>query len=110
MIRRALTNLARKLIRRNGLHIVPMWVLMNLIEFQIVRHGIWFSYKFDTVLWYFPWKRKERNGYKYATILTNGCFNSLAEIDKFWEEYENAFHQRTSNIDNDNNNTPIDNF
>ena len=96
MIRKLLIRAARKLVHRNGLYVVPLYVIMNLYDFEITRKGVWSHWKGDTILYYFPW---QRNGFKYATILTNGCFNSLKELDKFWIEYEKAYRSADAQID-----------
>lgn len=40
------------------------------------------------VLWLWPWKRK--NNKKYLNIDCGGTFNSLEEIDAFWESWIDA--------------------
>jgi len=63
--------------------------------FQITKAGIWFYYKGDTVLWRWWWRRNSvqppnyivpQQG-KYVSTLCESCFNSLKEMDNFWDEY-----------------------
>ncbi len=55
--------------------------------------GVTFPWKSDTVIWLWPWHRKERKE-RFISIEFSGTgewgdavFNSLAEIDKNWKEY-----------------------
>jgi hypothetical protein len=45
---------------------------------QISRGVIWYTYKGDEICW---------NGKKYISLLCEGEFSSLEELDKFWEDY-----------------------
>jgi hypothetical protein len=57
--------------------------------------GIEFPYKGDEIIWLWPWRRENtRNGHhdtnKYVSIISEGYFNSLDEIDEFWNGFELA--------------------
>jgi hypothetical protein len=54
---------------------------------RINRWGISFEYKDEEVIWIWPWKRIYNRGCKFLGILSSGGFDSLIEIDKFWEDY-----------------------
>lgn len=51
---------------------------------QILEPVIWFDYKGDEICW---------NGNKFISLLCEGEFDSLEEMDKFWEDYWNAVIQ-----------------
>jgi len=66
--------------------------------FEITKSGIWFYYKGDIVLWRWWWRRNppqpknyimKQQG-KYVSTLCGSCFNSLKEMDNFWDEYFNT--------------------
>lgn len=46
----------------------------------ILNNIIWYEYKGDEVGW---------NGKKYISLLCEGEFSSLEELDLFWEGYAN---------------------
>jgi hypothetical protein len=50
----------------------------------ILEPVIWFDYKGDEICW---------NGNKFISLLCEGEFDSLEEMDKFWEDYWNAVIQ-----------------
>ncbi len=55
---------------------------------QLCVAGLWFPYKGDEVLWCWPWRRE--SGYRYISLMCEGGFNSLKDIDQFWIDYEKA--------------------
>ena len=76
------------------------WIFIVFDQF-----GIEFPYKGDIVIWLWPWRRKNtKTSYhdinKYVSILSEGYFDNLSEIDKFWEGFEEAC--RISAKDNTN--------
>lgn len=44
----------------------------------ILAPVIWYDYKGDEVCW---------NGKEYVSLLSEGGFDSLEELDEFWEDY-----------------------
>lgn len=51
---------------------------------DINNEVIWFSYKGDEICW---------NGKKYVSLLCEGEFDSLEEMDGFWVDYFNALRE-----------------
>jgi hypothetical protein len=47
----------------------------------ILQPVIWYEYKGDEICW---------NGEKFVSFCCEGEFDSLEEIDKFWEDYFKA--------------------
>lgn len=47
----------------------------------ILNEMIWFEHKGDEVAW---------NGKKYLSLGFEGCFDTLEQLDKFWEDYFKA--------------------
>lgn len=45
---------------------------------QIIPPVIWYNYKGDEICW---------NGKQYISLLCEGEFNSLEEMDEFWISY-----------------------
>ena len=76
--------------------------------FEITKSGVWFYYKGDTVLWRWWWRRNPpqprncvmRQQGKYVSSLCESCFNSLKEIDNFWEEYRQYCAEEQKNEKN----------
>lgn len=58
-------------------------------HFSLTQWGVCFDYKGDEVEWVYPWKR-ENDMRKYFSISFGCNFESLAEIDKMWSDYEEA--------------------
>jgi len=67
------------------------------MKLRVDIFGVWFLYKGDEVCWLFPWKRKHgrnRNlldgrlggSRKYCSLLSGSYFNTLKEMDEFWDE------------------------
>ncbi len=54
-----------------------------------VGYGILSYYKGTEVIWLWPSKRAKLKG-KWYTVELGCAWNSLAEIDKFWDEYSAA--------------------
>lgn len=48
---------------------------------MILNNLIWFTYKGDEVAW---------TGKKYISLLCEGEFDSLDELDQFWKDYGDA--------------------
>lgn len=44
----------------------------------IGENVVWYDYKGDEIAW---------NGNQYVSLLTEGYFDTLESMDKFWEEY-----------------------
>jgi len=75
---------------------------------RFTKDGIWFPYKGDEVLWRWWWDRNPpqkvgnttylmpQQG-KYVSLLCEGCFNSLKEMDEFWKEYEECIKRLHKN-------------
>ena len=42
---------------------------------------IWYAYKGDEITW---------DGKRYLSLLSEGYFSSLEEMDEFWDDYFNA--------------------
>lgn len=61
--------------------------LVKWRELSITKDGVWFPYDGDVVLYVWPWKRTT---YKYVSLLCEGTFNSLEEINEFWAAYSRA--------------------
>ena len=61
----------------------------------IDRNGIWWYHKGDEVLWIYPWRRR---GYKYVSLMCEGCFQSIDELDKFWDEYFKEMKKGATNV------------
>jgi hypothetical protein len=68
---------------------------MKLCKHPFCKHGVWFHYKGDEVLWLFPWRRVGKE--KFVSLLFSGTgefgdarFNSLRELDLAWDEFERA--------------------
>lgn len=57
---------------------------------KIQKDYICFSYKGDEILYIYPWKR-EKFSHRFISIGCNGVFQSLKEIDIFWDEYNDSF-------------------
>lgn len=65
----------------------------------MTKHGIWFLYKEDEILWRWWWLRNPpqpsnnllRQQGKYVSLFCEGCFNSLKDMDDFWTKY-NDYH------------------
>ena len=51
---------------------------------NIGKNVIWSEYKGDEIAW---------NGEKYISLLSEGSFDTLEDIDKFWEDYFQALNQ-----------------
>lgn len=47
---------------------------------------IWYSYNGDEICW---------NGAQYISLLCEGGFNTLEEMDRFWEDYGKAMKAMT---------------
>ena len=45
---------------------------------MILNGVIWYTYKGDEICW---------NGKKYISLICEGEFDSLEEMDQFWNEY-----------------------
>jgi len=58
--------------------------LRSLREFAICKDGIWFPYKGDVILYVFPWRR---DNCVFVSVLSEGGFTSLKEIDRFWSQF-----------------------
>ena len=54
----------------------------------IGKNVIWSEYKGDEIAW---------NGKQYVSLLSEGYFDTLEDVDKFWEDYFQAM--RTNRID-----------
>jgi hypothetical protein len=52
---------------------------------QILNGVIWYSYKGDEIAW---------NGYRYISLLCEGEFDTLNDLDLFWEDYAKAAYTR----------------
>ena len=52
---------------------------------QICNGNIWYEYKGDEICW---------NGKKYISLLCEGEFDSLEEMDQFWEDYANSMRRQ----------------
>ena len=66
------------------------WIFISLDKI-----GIDFPYKGDTVIWLWPWRRKNtetkfHKTNKYVSTCCEGYFNSLKEMDQFWYEIGEA--------------------
>lgn len=79
---------------------LPYWFWGNYLCLKIVKHGLWFYYKGDEVLYLWPWRRGETPNLKFISMLFSGNgelwdakFSSLKEIDKTWEEYVNSLNE-----------------
>ena len=48
---------------------------------KILNGLIWYTYKGDEIAW---------NGKKYLSICAEGAFDTLEDMDKFWEDYAKA--------------------
>jgi hypothetical protein len=51
--------------------------------------GVEFYYKGDSVIWLWPWKRTSKNR-KWLSISFECSFNTLKELDEYWDGYEKA--------------------
>lgn len=58
----------------------------NYLTIAFDRFGIEFPYKGDLVCWIYPWRKHLMNG-RFVSILSEGSFKSLKEIDGFWDSY-----------------------
>ena len=58
----------------------------NYLPLSIDKKGIWFWYKGDEVYYLF----KKKGDYRYVSLLCEGYFESLKEMDEFWDEYVEA--------------------
>lgn len=47
----------------------------------IINNVIWYLYKGDEICW---------NGKKYISLLCEGEFDTLLDMDKFWDSYFEA--------------------
>ena len=45
---------------------------------------IWYSYKGDEICW---------NGKQYISLLSEGCFDTLGDLDEFWSSYFKAMSE-----------------
>lgn len=61
------------------------------MKYKLDKFGLEFPYKGDTIIWLWPWRRKNKKN-KFISILASGngefgdaTFKSLREIDEFWE-------------------------
>ena len=52
---------------------------------QIFDDLIWYDYKGDEIAW---------TGSVYYSLLTNGSFMTLQEMDEFWKDFEKDYNQR----------------
>ena len=52
---------------------------------QIIKPVIWYEYKGDEICW---------NGKKFVSLLCEGEFDSLNDMDVFWEEYDRYFQRQ----------------
>lgn len=48
---------------------------------------IWYEYKSDEIAW---------DGKKYLSLLCDGAFDTLEEVDEFWEEYWKVIFKKAS--------------
>lgn len=55
---------------------------------EILNNVIWFTYKGDEIAW---------TGHGYVSLACEGSFNSLEEMDKFWEDYYEALSSSEDN-------------
>ncbi len=83
---------------------IPLWHFKKKVTYSdgfkdVIHHycrfcelGLEFSRKGDAIVWLYPWCRKknEANGKKFLCLTTFGVYNTLKEIDEFWEEYWKA--------------------
>lgn len=68
--------------------------------------GIEFFYKGDTVIWLWPWRRKDKR-LKFVSVNFSGTgefgdalFRSLKDLDEAWLDYEKSCAELPDNIDN----------
>lgn len=52
---------------------------------DICNNLIWYKYKDDEIAW---------DGEHYISILAEGAFSSLEELDAFWDSYNEAQYER----------------
>lgn len=52
---------------------------------QICDSVIWYTYKGDEIAW---------DGKQYISLLSEGCFDTLEDLDKFWEDFTNSYNQK----------------
>lgn len=52
----------------------------------ILKEGVEFYYKGDTVLYIWPWNRKNTKC-KFISLGFNDCFYSLKDMDDAWKDY-----------------------
>ena len=52
---------------------------------RIYNGLVWFEYKGDEITW---------NGKKYLSLSCCGEFDSLEDMDAFWEDYSNSMRER----------------
>jgi len=76
-----------------------------------LKLGLWFDYRFDEVLYLWPWVRKnplinpknKEIKCKWYSLITRGRFPTLEDLDIFWEQYfllSTQNEQKLNNISN----------
>ncbi len=71
------------------------------------KSGVEFFYKGDTVIWLWPWRRKDKK-LKFISLFFSGTgefgdamFSSLKQLDEAWRDCEEALSKLSENSDGD---------
>jgi hypothetical protein len=82
---------------------LPISFWGNYLCLKLEKHGIWFWYKGDEVLYLWPWARKNHGRGKFISLLASGTgewgdaqFHSLKELDEFWEKCSTCNNENTN--------------
>ena len=69
------------------INIFAILLRIPIVPLSIDKSRIWFYYKGDEVGFLYRRNNKYPFQSRWLSLLSEGSFNSLREIDKLWEEY-----------------------
>ena len=73
----------RALFYRIYINVFSIFLGIKLLPLGIYKDSIDFYYKGDTVIFLYPKSRK--SGFKWVSMLSEGGFHTLKDLDKFWD-------------------------
>lgn len=86
------------------LNIFALFLGIKFLPLKIDKFGIDLWYKGDTLIWIFPWKRKNKE-LKWISLTFSGNgdfgdakFKSLKELNNYWDEFENFERNNLDNV------------
>lgn len=89
----------KSLFYRIYINVFAIFLEIPILPFGFDKDTLNLYYHGDEIFWIWPWRRdyfkkKYNNGKPWMSLNCNGSFNSLAEIDEFWNSYWKACEQK----------------